>query len=192
MELVFATNNEHKAREVGQILGGKFIIRTLKDIGCNEELEESRETLEGNAAQKAEYVAEKYGVNVFADDTGLEIPSLGGQPGVLSARFAGPGRDSEDNMDKVLELLKGQNDRSAQFRTSICLVVDGKSHFFDGICAGAITSSRAGLEGFGYDPIFQPEGHELTFAEMSKEEKNAISHRGRAIRAMSDWLNEQV
>lgn len=192
MEIVFATNNENKIREIAQLLGDRFIVKTLKQIGCEEELEETQTTLQGNSHQKASYVAENYGVSCFADDTGLEIEALDGEPGVYSARYAGAKRSSEDNMDKVLTKLDGNSNRKAQFRTSICLVLNNQTHYFEGICSGEITTSRAGREGFGYDPIFRPTGKDETFAEMSKEDKNAISHRGIAVRKMVEWLKKNA
>jgi XTP/dITP diphosphohydrolase len=189
--IVFATNNENKVKEIAQLLGTKFEILSLAEIGCNEELEETSSTLDGNARQKAEYVAAKYKVDCFADDTGLEIEALNNEPGVYSARYAGPQRDSEDNMAKVLDHLKDEKNRNAQFRTAICLVLNNESYVFEGIAGGTIRKEKSGVEGFGYDPIFQPDGYDRTFAEMEKAEKNAISHRGIAVGKMVDWLKEQ-
>lgn len=187
-ELVFATNNPNKLKEVQAMLGDAFKLLTLKEIGCHDEIPEDQDTLEGNARQKARYLMEHYGKDCFADDTGLEVKALNGAPGVYSARYAGPQRNSEDNMDKVLRGLEGAADRSAQFRTSICLILDGEEHLFEGIAPGTICTERSGAEGFGYDPIFRPEGYEKTFAEMDLSEKNQISHRGKAVRQLVDFL----
>lgn len=188
--IVFATNNENKVKEISGLLGDLYEVKTLAQIGCLEELEETRDTLEGNARQKAEYVAIKYKVDCFADDTGLEIAALNGEPGVYSARYAGSQRSSEDNMAKVLSGLADKQNRDAQFRTAICLVRNNESHLFEGIAHGTITADKSGQEGFGYDPIFQPKGFDRSFAEMTKSEKNEISHRGIAVRKMVDWLKE--
>ncbi len=189
--IVFATNNENKVKEIAQLLEKKYEILSLAEIGCHEELEETSSTLEGNARQKAEYVATHYKVDCFADDTGLEIEALNNEPGVYSARYAGPQRDSEDNMAKVLANLKNTENRHAQFRTAICLVLNNESYVFEGIAKGTIRKKKSGAEGFGYDPIFQPDGYDRTFAEMDKGEKNEISHRGKAVRKMVDWLKDQ-
>ena len=187
--LVFATHNANKVRELQEMLGDRYRIQSLTDIGCHEEIVEDAPTLEGNAQIKARHVVTHYGLDCFADDTGLEVEALDGAPGVLSARYAGAHGDSEANMTKLLAELElagasTQEDRSAQFRTVICLIQDGKEHLMEGQCKGSIEPARSGAEGFGYDPIFKPEGHSCTFAEMASEEKNAISHRGRAVRAM--------
>lgn len=187
-ELVFATNNPNKLKEVQAMLGDTFKLLSLQEIGCHEEIPEDQDTLEGNAQQKARYLVEHYGHNCFADDTGLEVSALNGAPGVYSARYAGPQRNSEDNMNKVLQGLEGTADRSAQFRTSICLIMDGKEQLFEGIARGTIRTERSGAEGFGYDPIFQPDAYEKTFAEMDLAEKNLISHRGKAVRQLVDFL----
>lgn len=189
MELVFATNNAHKAKEINQILGDAFVIRTLKDIGFEGDIPETQPTLEGNALQKARYIAERFPVNVFADDTGLEVETLHGEPGVYSARYAGPQRSSEDNVKKLLAALENKPSRNAQFRTAIALIMDGKEHVFEGVVAGRIGTAPAGEGGFGYDPVFYPENATRTFAQMSANEKNAISHRKRAIAAMAEFLN---
>lgn len=189
--LVFATNNAHKLEEIRKMVDGRYEIVSLKEIGCQEEIPEEQETLEGNALQKARFVSERYGVNCFADDTGLEIDALGGKPGVRSARYAGEGHDSEANMRKVLEEMEGEDNRRARFRTIIALILDGQEHLFEGEAWGEILREKHGSEGFGYDPIFRPEGFEESFAEMSLDTKNAISHRGKATRALIRFLNKQ-
>lgn len=189
MELVFATNNQNKINEIEQMLDGKIKILGLKDIGCNEDIPETSDTIEGNAIQKAKYVYENYGYNCFADDTGLLINELNGEPGVYSARYAGPEKDSEKNMDLVLSKLENVENRSANFTTVISLIIDGKISCFEGKVHGAITKQKSGCEGFGYDPIFQPEGYNCTFSEMSLEEKNNISHRGKAVSNLIHFLN---
>jgi len=188
MKLCFATNNPNKLAEIQDLLGNQYELVGLKDIGCEEELAEDQDTLEGNSLQKAQYVYDQYGVNCFADDTGLEIPSLGGEPGVYSARYAGEQRSNDDNMVLVMERLEGKNNRNAQFRTVITLIIDGKQQQFQGVVKGEIITKRAGSEGFGYDPIFCPDGHSKTFAEMSRSDKNKRSHRGHAIRQLIDYL----
>jgi XTP/dITP diphosphohydrolase len=190
MKICFATNNPNKVQEIQQLLGEDFEILSLKDIGCEEELAETQDTLEGNSEQKARYVHEHYNVNCFADDTGLEVSALGGAPGVYSARYAGPQRSSEDNMRKLLAELKGKEDRSAQFRTVITLIVDGVQHQFEGIVRGQIAQQQSGEEGFGYDPLFVPEGYDISFAQMDMQEKNRISHRGRAVHKLVDFLKQ--
>ena len=190
-ELCFATNNKHKAAEVGRMLEGRYKLLTLEDIGCHEELREDQYTLEGNSRQKAAYVWEKYHVNCFADDTGLEVEALSGAPGVYSARYAGPQRSDTDNIQLLLNNLKKAENRKARFRTSITLFLDGKEHHFEGIVNGTITTRWEGDKGFGYDPIFIPDNHTKTFAQMSTEEKNAISHRGAAIRKLVEFLKSQ-
>lgn len=188
MELVFATNNQHKLAELQAILGDEFKLLSLKDIACFEEIPEEQPTLEGNASQKAFFVFNKYGYNCFADDTGLEIEALGGEPGVYSARYAGEEKSAEANMNKVLEKLAKINERNARFRTVISLIIDGEEKQFEGIVDGEILKERKGGSGFGYDPIFQPTGLEQSFAEMDLSEKNKISHRGRAVRKLVDYL----
>lgn len=191
IQLVFATQNQHKAQEIQAIMPEGIQVLTLKDIDCNDDIPETAITLEGNAELKADYVVQKFNVNCFADDTGLEIEALNNEPGVYSARYAGEQKNSDDNMNLVLEKLKNNtNHRNAQFRTSICLILNGEKHFFEGIVKGTITTSKSGSKGFGYDPIFQPEGFNKTFAEMSLDQKNAMSHRGRAIQKMIDFLRE--
>ena len=188
MKLVFATNNPNKLSELQDLFPEGIEILSLKDINCNEELPETNPTLEGNALQKAKYVFDNYGFNCFADDTGLEIEVLGGAPGVYSARYAGEDCKAEDNMQKVLEKLEHEDNRNAKFRTVIALIIKGEENLFEGECSGKITKTKSGVEGFGYDPIFTPEGNEITFAEMSKQEKGAISHRGRAVANLVDYL----
>ncbi len=175
--LVFATNNAHKAREVEQILGPGFAIKTLKDIGCHEEIEETEPNLEGNALLKARYVKEKYGYDCFSEDTGLEVEALGGAPGVHTARYAGEDKSPEANIALLLQNLEGQDNRRARFRTVIALLFDGKETLLEGICPGEIATAKHGTQGFGYDPVFIPEGHHQTFAELGDEVKNKISHR---------------
>ena len=189
MKLVFATNNLHKLKEVQEMLSEKIELLSLKDISCFEDIPETAETLEGNAKIKADHVTQKYGYDCFADDTGLEVDSLNGEPGVYSARYGGEPRDADKNMNKLLRNLSDKTDRAAQFRTIITLNLNGKSHDFEGICRGGILPERKGGAGFGYDPIFQPEGFEKSFAEMSSEEKNKISHRGLAIAKLVEFLN---
>ena len=189
MKLVFATNNLNKLKEVQEMLPASIELLSLKDIHCFDEIEETATTLEGNAQIKANYITDKFGYNCFADDTGLEIEALNGDPGVYSARYAGEPANAEKNMHKVLENLKNTENRVAQFRTSVCLNLDGNQFLFDGICTGKILTQKQGEKGFGYDPIFQPENFPISFAEMSSEEKNKISHRGRAIKKLIDFLN---
>lgn len=179
-EIVFATNNLHKLSEIREIIGDKFKILSLKEIGCNEDIPETANTLEGNAEIKARYVKEHYGYDCFADDTGLEVDALGGEPGVLSARYAGENHDSQANMNLLLKNMSGKENRAARFRTVIALIIGEELTLMDGIVEGEITHDRAGDSGFGYDPIFRPLEREFTFAQMSSEDKNKISHRGRA------------
>jgi XTP/dITP diphosphohydrolase len=188
MKLVFATNNQHKLKELQAILGDHFELLSLTDIGCFEEIPEEQPTLEGNARQKAFFVYEKYGYSCFADDTGLEIDALNGEPGVYSARYAGEAKDPQANMDKVLAKLNNENNRKASFRTVISLVLDGEEKQFDGIVEGEITLEKRGGSGFGYDPIFLPGGYKKTFAEMNLSEKNQISHRARAVQKLVEYL----
>lgn len=189
MKLVFATNNPNKLSEIKALIPEGIEILSLKDIDCNEELPETTPTLEGNALQKAAYVFENYGYNCFADDTGLEIDALNGEPGVYSARYAGEKCIAEDNMNLVLEKLKAQTNRNAEFRTVIALIIDGKENFFEGSCKGEITKTKSGVEGFGYDPIFLPNGFDKTFAEMKQNEKGVISHRGKAVDKLVEFLH---
>ena len=189
--LVFATNNLHKLEEVRDILGGSFRIASLKEIGCTDDIPETADTLEGNSLQKARYVKEKFGYDCCADDTGLEVEALGGAPGVFSARYAGPGHDSEANMQKLLKELERKTNRQAQFRTVVALLLDGEEYTFEGIVRGTILTERRGTAGFGYDPVFVPEGYAETFAEMGSEEKNRISHRARAVQKLADFLHKR-
>jgi len=190
MKICFATNNANKVKEVQQMLGSEFEILSLKEIGCKEELPEEQDTLEGNSEQKARYVYDNYGINCFADDTGLEVDALAGAPGVYSARYAGPQRSSQDNMHKLLASLEDKDNRQAQFRTVVSLMLAGELHQFEGVVRGRILLQEQGKGGFGYDPLFSPEGHEQTFAEMDMQEKNQISHRGRAIRKLVAFLKK--
>jgi XTP/dITP diphosphohydrolase len=189
MKLVFATNNKNKIKEIKTLLSSSIELLSLENINCLEEIPETSDTIAGNALQKAKYVAEKYGYNCFSDDTGLEIESLNGEPGIYSARYAGEQKSAEDNMDKVLKGLEGNKDRKAHFKTIIALIIDGKEMLFEGVSNGEITKTKSGNDGFGYDPIFQPEGYAITFSEMSLEEKNKISHRGKAVRKLIDYLS---
>jgi XTP/dITP diphosphohydrolase len=189
--LVFATNNAHKAREVGQILGPGFEVKTLRDIGCTEDIEETEPTLEGNALLKARYVKEKFGYDCFSEDTGLEVEALGGAPGVHTARYAGPGRDAGDNIRLLLHNLAGQPRRTARFRTVIALIFQGRETLIEGICPGSIATAPRGEGGFGYDPVFVPEGHEQSFAELGDAVKNVISHRAIATRRLMEVLGIQ-
>ncbi len=191
MKLVFATANPNKVREVNQILGGELDLISLKEIGCKEEIPETQPTIEGNAIQKAMYVYEKYGVDCFAEDTGLEVEALDGEPGVRTARYAGNNKDPQANMDLILERLSHKENRKAQFKTVIALILGGKLHTCEGIATGKITKEKFGMKGFGYDPIFKADGFEKTFAEMSKEEKNLISHRAKALEQLRKILNHQ-
>jgi len=188
IELVFATNNRHKLNELSKLVGDKFHLLSLKDINCFDDIPETANTLEGNAAIKAQYIWEKFGKNCFADDTGLEVDALNGQPGVYSARYAGEDQDSEANLSKVLDELAGNLNRKARFRTMICLIIDGKEYYFEGIVNGNLLSERQGKEGFGYDPIFVPVGYDKTFAEMDMAVKNKISHRGIATEKLINFL----
>lgn len=190
MKLVFATNNRHKLDEVRAIVGDRIEILSLNDIGCHDDIPETADTLQGNALIKARYIYDKYGADCFADDTGLEVEELSGEPGVYSARYAGEECSSEANMKKLLHNLKGKKNRNAQFRTVIALIIDGEEKLFNGIVKGSITEEKRGDSGFGYDPIFVPEGFSESFAQMSSEQKNSISHRYRATRRLSDYLNE--
>lgn len=190
MVFIFATQNKNKALEIQRMLPDSIQVKTLSEIGCHEDIPETAATLAGNAKLKSEYVAENFGVACFADDTGLEIAALNGAPGVYSARYAGDQKNSDDNMDKVLSEMVDQTNRKARFRTVISLIVDGKEHQFEGIVNGEITREKSGKEGFGYDPIFKPAGYEVTFSEMSMEAKNAISHRGIAIRKLVDFISQ--
>lgn len=188
--IIIATNNAHKLQEIREILGTSFDIRSLADIGCHEDIPETGQTLEENAWQKADYIYEHYGpCDCFADDTGLEVEALGGEPGVHSARYAeGTDHDSEANMDKLLRKLEGQQNRRARFRTVIALIHQGRRLTFEGEVRGTIATEKHGTEGFGYDPIFVPEGHTESFAQMGEEAKNQISHRARAVKKLAEYL----
>jgi XTP/dITP diphosphohydrolase len=186
--LVFATNNAHKLDEVRSILGSRFTVKSLKEIGCEADIPETADTLEGNALMKARFLYEKYGVDCFADDTGLEVTALGGAPGVHTARYAG-NHDSEANMKKLLNELDKKSDRSAQFRTVIALIIEGKEFLFEGIVKGTIAKEKAGDGGFGYDPIFIPDGFTQTFSQMGNDSKNHISHRALAVEKLYNYLN---
>ncbi len=190
MQLVFATNNLNKLNEVQKLIPDTIQLLSLKDIGCFEDIPETQDTIEGNAIQKAEYVKQHYGYDCFADDTGLEVEALKGAPGVFSARYAGPQRDANDNMDKLLLNLKGKPNRNAHFKTVIALVLNGTLNTFTGICEGCITETKYGDSGFGYDPIFKASGYDKTFAEITLEEKNSIGHRGKAVSQLISFLNK--
>lgn len=199
MKIVFATNNQHKLQEVRHILGRRVEVLSLNDIGCHDDIPETGTTLEENARQKAEYIWQNYHCDVFADDTGLEVDALGGEPGVYSARYAGEGHDSEANMAKLLQKLGDNDHRRARFRTVIALIQKKdvcpcgctsirQEHLFEGIVEGEITRQHSGVGGFGYDPIFRPDGYEQTFADLGEEVKNQISHRARAVKKLCDYL----
>lgn len=189
MKLVFATNNAHKISEVKGILGDSFEILSLAEIGCHDDIPETAETFEGNAMQKAHWVKERYGYDCFADDTGLEVTALDGAPGVHSARYAGD-HDSEANIVKLLKELSDKSDRSAQFRTAVALIIDGKELLFEGIVKGRISEQKQGSGGFGYDPVFIPEGYDQSFSELGVDVKNRISHRAIAVGKLADYLKK--
>lgn len=191
MRIVFATNNKHKLEEVKAVLGPGYELVTPQEVGVTEDIPEEQDTLEGNASQKSNYLYNKTGENCFADDTGLEVEALGGAPGVYSARYAGEAKDPAANMALLLENLKGEANRNARFRTVISLILDGKEYLFEGEVKGRIIDELHGTGGFGYDPIFVPEGHTRTFAEMSGEEKNGMSHRGRAVEKLALFFRER-
>jgi len=188
MKLVFATNNQHKLQELQQLLDSSIELLSLNDINCEEDIPENQETLEGNAAEKSFYIFNKFGLNCFADDTGLEIDALNGEPGVYSARYAGEEKSPEKNIELVLQKLSEIKNRNARFRTVISLVIDGIETQFEGVVNGHILEEKKGISGFGYDPIFQPDESTLSFAEMSMDEKNKISHRGRAVQKLVEYL----
>ena len=194
MEIIFATGNAHKAIEAQKALGDTFTLIMPKELGLTEEIPENGDTLQANAIEKAEYLWKKFGKSCFADDTGLEVDALGGAPGVYSARYAGPEKGSEANMTKLLaeleaaEAVNGEISRAARFRTVVALILDGELHLFNGVLEGKIAKERSGSEGFGYDPVFIPNEYSKTLAEISLEEKNAISHRGKAMRALAEFL----
>lgn len=189
MQLVFATNNLNKLQEVQALIPSNIKLLSLKDIKCFEDIPETQNTIEGNAIQKAEYIKKQYGYDCFADDTGLEVSALNGAPGVYSARYAGEQRDSNDNMEKLLDELKDKENRTAQFKTIIALYLNNKLYTFTGICQGTIIKTKQGQKGFGYDPIFKPNGYNKTFAEMDLEKKNTVGHRGKAIDQLVNFLN---
>lgn len=186
-KIVFATNNTHKLEEVASILGESYEVMSLREIGCHDDIPETADTFAGNAIQKARYIKEHYGYDCFADDSGLEVDALGGAPGVFSARYSGGG--SEANMEKLLHNLTEKNERGAQFRTVIALLVGEETHLFEGIVRGTIIHERRGEGGFGYDPIFVPEGYDLTFAELGSDVKNRISHRAKAVEKLAEYLS---
>jgi len=190
MELIFASNNQHKVDEVQAMIRGTIILKSLNDIGCLDEIPETGDTFAENAGQKSSYIYERYHIDCFADDSGLEIDALGAEPGVNSAHYSGS-RDFEDNMSLVLERLSGKTDRKARFKTVISLIKGGKEHLFEGSIEGNITLQRSGSKGFGYDPIFVPEGYGISFAEMAPEEKNRISHRAKAMQKLITFLNSE-
>lgn len=189
-KIVFATNNTHKLEEVASILGESYEVMSLREIGCHDDIPETADTFAGNAIQKARYIKEHYGYDCFADDSGLEVDALGGAPGVFSARYSGGG--SEANMEKLLHNLTEKNERGAQFRTVIALLVGEETHLFEGIVRGTIIHERRGEGGFGYDPIFVPEGYDLTFAQLGSEVKNRISHRAKAVEKLAEYLCKQL
>jgi XTP/dITP diphosphohydrolase len=190
-QLVFATNNEHKLRELGEILKDEFKLLSLNDISCSDEIPETGDTLESNAAQKSFYIWERYGIDCFSDDSGLEITALNNAPGVYSARYAGEGRNSDDNVAKVLKELQGKDNRKACFRCVISLIINGREFQFEGHVDGEILPERRGTGGFGYDPVFCPEGYQQSFAEMNADLKNGMSHRGRAVKKLVAFLLEE-
>jgi XTP/dITP diphosphohydrolase len=192
-KLVFATQNGNKVKEVNQLLAGLEYVHvvSLSERGIHEEIPETSDTLEGNARQKARYIFEKYDYDCFSEDTGLEVEILGNAPGVYSARYAGPQKSSRDNITKLLHDLAGQTNRNARFRTVLCLILDQKEFLFEGVVNGIITEMECGVSGFGYDPIFRPDGYDLTFAQMELVQKNAISHRGQAVNKLIDFLKKQ-
>lgn len=190
MKLVFATNNQHKLDEVRNMVPEHITIVSLAEINCFDDIPETAPTLEGNALQKARYIKEKFGYDCFADDTGLEVEALNNAPGVYSARYAGPGHNSEANMQKLLNELENKSDRKARFRTAIALLLDNKEYLFEGIVNGSILKEKKGDSGFGYDPVFMPEGYNESFAEMGNESKNKISHRAEAVKKLTAFLSD--
>lgn len=188
--LVFATNNKHKLDEVRKITAGLTEIASLEDINCNDDIPENEPTLEGNALQKARYIKNKFGKDCFADDTGLEVEVLNNEPGVFSARYSGIAHDSEANMKKLLANMEGKDNRKARFRTAIALILDGKEYLFEGIVNGSILTEKRGSTGFGYDPVFMPEGYNESFAELGEDIKNKISHRAEAVKKLTAFLSE--
>lgn len=188
--LVFATNNKHKLEEVQAMVGDRYQLKTLEEIGCLDDIPETGDTFRDNASQKSHYIWDRFTVDCFSDDSGLEVDSLNGEPGVYSARYSGS-RDAEENLQLVLDKMNGITNRAARFKCIISLILDGKEHFFEGVVEGEITEGRSGSAGFGYDPIFRPKGYNLSFAEMPAEEKNKISHRAQAVAQLVDFLNKQ-
>ena len=188
--LIFATNNQHKLEEVQAIIGTNFQLKSLNDIDCSDDIPETGVTFKENASQKSHFIYDRYRLDCFADDSGLEIESLNNEPGVYSARYSGS-RDTETNMQLVLDKLRNHTNRKARFKTVISLILGGKEHIFDGFVEGSITAERYGKKGFGYDPIFQPDGYDITFADMTADEKNSISHRGRAMQNLLQFLRDQ-
>ena len=191
-ELVLATNNPHKVEEIRNILGSSLSIKTLNELGFFEDIPEDSLTLQGNASQKSHFLFDKFGCNCFADDTGLEVEALDGAPGIYSARYAGEAKDPEANMRKLLKELEGKESRKARFRTVISLIWEGQEYFFEGIVEGVILTEKRGEEGFGYDPIFQPDGYDRSFAQLTMQEKNEISHRGRAVQKLLQFLQSVI
>ncbi len=192
MKILFATNNAHKLAEVQAVLGDSYTLVTPRDCGVTEEIPETQPTLEGNALQKARYLYERTGLDCFADDTGLEVEALGGAPGVHSARYATDGHDFAANNRLLLRNLAGEENRRARFRTVVALILGGREYLFEGVVEGQIIDRETGHEGFGYDPLFRPDGYDRTFAQMTTEEKNAVSHRARAVRKLAAFLHEYV
>lgn len=192
MKLVFATNNQHKLDEIRKITNGLTEIVSLAEINCHDDIPETADTLEGNALQKARYIKEHFGLDCFADDTGLEVEALHNAPGVFSARYAGPGHDSEANMNKLLQELQDKDNRKARFRTVIALIMNGKEYLFEGIINGTITREKRGGSGFGYDPLFVPDNYSQTFAEMGNDIKNQISHRAQAVKKLTTFLSNNI
>lgn len=191
MTLVFATHNPNKLKEIQMLIPNTIQLKSLTDIGCTEEIIEDASTVKGNALLKAQYVKQKYNMNCFADDTGLEVESLNGEPGVYSARYAGEQKNAEDNMDKLLKVLANKHNRKARFKTVIALIIDDNEYTFEGICEGTITHKKTGESGFGYDPIFMPESYNETFAQMPLSLKNKIGHRGKAVQKLVDFLKNR-
>jgi len=189
-QIVFATNNAHKLGEVTAILNSRFKLLSLKEIGCFDEIPETMDTIEGNALQKARYIWEKYGLDCVADDTGLEVEALNGAPGVYSARYAGSACIAENNITKLLKELEGETNRKARFKTVAALILDGREYLFEGIIVGKILTEKKGSDGFGYDPVFAPDSFDQSFAEMSAEHKNTISHRALAFKALAKFMNQ--
>ncbi|WP_314033640.1 non-canonical purine NTP diphosphatase [Xanthocytophaga flava] len=188
IQLCFATNNRHKIEEISRLVGNNFHIVSLQEIGCYEELPETHDTIEENAFEKAEYVWEHFGVSCFADDSGIEVEALNGEPGVNTAFYAGPQRNANDNMDLLLKKLQGKANRNAHFRTCIALIINGEKYLFEGRIEGLILERQQGTGGFGYDPIFMPNGYQKSFAEMTLDEKGSISHRGKAVQKLIEFL----